>query len=112
MGRMRLGMTDKTVRNNDSRQARCTITWLDLWAQGGHLLATASSTTTITGLTRPSWLSESLRRSRDWYQYHPDRLPRRVNFIVHGIGDPDWATRRFGVAQDMRLMNIGSDSWG
>jgi len=47
-----------------------------------------------------------------WSHYKPERLPRLVDFALHGINDPQWASKQFGTLQETTWMHTCSEEWG
>lgn len=51
------------------------------------------------------------RQGNNWSAYKPERLARLVDFSLHGITDPQWATGQFGTLQENAWMNPCSEEW-
>lgn len=49
---------------------------------------------------------------QNWGHYKPERLPRLVDFVLHGVNNPHWADGYFGKPQDTNWMETCSDDWG
>jgi hypothetical protein len=58
-------------------------------------------------------MAEFAHRQGDaWSHYKPERLPRLVDFTLHGINDPQWAGKQFGALQETAWMHTCSEEWG
>lgn len=64
----------------------------------------------ITPLTIMAELAR--HEGQNWGHYKPERLPRLVDFVLHGINDPKWANGYFGASQKTDWMEACSDDWG